>query len=103
MGRRFAAVISPIRRGVSLREATDWARRPRPRGPTMCCVDLMVVVIVIVVVVIVVVIVIVVVAGRTRSPVPVSVMSDVRRTFIVQLLEANRRRVLDGYRAQVSG
>jgi hypothetical protein len=37
------------------------------------------------------------------SEVPVSVMSDVRRTFIVQLLEANRRRLLDGYRAQVSG
>jgi len=33
------------------------------------------------------------------SEVPVSVMSDVRRRFIVQLLEANKRRLLDGYRA----
>ena len=36
------------------------------------------------------------------SEVPVSVMSAVRGTFIVHLLEANRRRLLDGYRTQVS-
>lgn len=36
------------------------------------------------------------------AAVPSAVLSDVRRTFIVQLLEANRRRLLDGYRAQVS-
>ena len=69
----------------------------------MCCVDLIVILVVVLVLVLVVVIVILVVAGRTRSPVPISVMSEVRRTFIVQLLEANRRRLLDGYRAQVSG
>ncbi len=35
------------------------------------------------------------------SEVPPSIMSEVRRTFIVQLLEANRRRLLDGYRTQI--
>ncbi len=35
------------------------------------------------------------------AEVPVSLMSDARRTFVFQLLEENRRRLLDGYRAQV--
>lgn len=35
--------------------------------------------------------------------VPQNVMSGVTRTFVIRLLEANRRRVLDGYRAAQSG
>ena len=35
------------------------------------------------------------------SGVPVSLMSEARRRFILQLLEENRRRLLDGYRAQI--
>lgn len=69
----------------------------------MCCVDLIIIVVLVVLVDLIVVIVVIRCRRRDLPEVPGSVMSDVRRTFIVQLLEANRRRLLDGYRAQVSG